>query len=125
MCLLAHRKLSSTGIQRLLALYTAPFSGATLSPRSPEDLSAKNSPPTGIGVGSQGGRELLRWVELEGVAWNLGADSGEIGGAWGRVLEKGGACDCGRWKSQRRGAGGSGKLGSDVGGKSRILGMAE
>lgn len=74
-----------------------------MSPRSREDLSAKNSPPTGIGVGSQGGRELQRWVELEGVAWNLGADSGGIGGAWGRVLEKGGACDCGRWESQKRG----------------------
>lgn len=81
MCLLAHRKLSSTGIQRPSASYTAPFSGATLSPRFLEDLSAKNSQPTGMGVESRGGRDYDRVGGVRGVAWHSGADSGEMGGA--------------------------------------------
>lgn len=95
MCLLAHRKLSSTGIQRLSASYTAPFSGATLSPRFPEDLSAKNSQPTGIGVGLEMGGTTVAWVEL-GVWPGIWGLTGEMGGVGGGVLEKGGVCDWGR-----------------------------
>lgn len=56
MYVLAPRKPSSAGIQRLSASYMAPFSGAILSLRFREDLSAKNLQPTGTVVGSQSGR---------------------------------------------------------------------
>lgn len=49
------RKPSSAGTQRRSASSTAPSSGATLLLRFLEDLSAKNSQPTGTVVESRGG----------------------------------------------------------------------
>lgn len=98
MCLLAHRKLSSTGIQRLLASYTVPFSGATLSPRFLEDLSAKNSQPTGMwGAGrmSQSGQklQLCAWsYRLWPCIWGLTPGKPEEPGFRAEALEKGGVC---------------------------------
>lgn len=79
MCILTHRKPSSTGIQRLSASYMAPFSGATLSLRFLEDLSAKNSQPTGTVVVS------LKVAEIGVVCGGargcgLGFGSGKLGG---------------------------------------------
>lgn len=79
MCILTHRKPSSTGIQRLSASYMAPFSGATLSLRFLEDLSAKNSQPTGTVVESQGGRHSVVYGGAQGCG--LGFGSGKLGGS--------------------------------------------